>query len=108
MSETMKQMWRLATRMLVLAVVVAAPVALGAHEGHVHKVLGTVTAHDQQRVDVKTQDGKVVSVTIDAKTTVARGTKALTEADVKIGDRVVIDVGDGKTMVARSIKLGAK
>ena len=108
MSQTMKQMWHLVTRRLVLAILLVAPVALAAHEGHVHKVLGTVTAHEQQRLDVKTQDGKVVSATLDAKTTVARGTKALTEADVKVGDRVVIDVGDGKTMVARSIKLGAK
>ena len=104
----MTRMRPMATMVLLLALALATPVALSAHEGHVHKVLGTVTTHGQQRLEIKTQDGKVVAVTLDAKTTVARGTKALTESDVKVGDRVVVDVGDGKTMVARSIKLGAK
>ncbi len=92
---------------LVLALTLGASTALLAHEGHDHKVLGTVTAITAAKLTVKTQDGKSVIVATDAKTAVARGTAKVELAAMKVGDRVVIDVGDGSKMLAKSIKLGA-
>ncbi len=91
----------------VVALVMAWPVAGFAHEGHVHKVLGTVVAVEGAHVQVKTQDGKTVKVDVDAKTVFTRGTTKVDVSAMRVGDRVVVDAGDGKAMLARSIKLGA-
>jgi phosphate-selective porin len=92
---------------LALALAMTASATLRAHEGHAHKVLGTVTAIAPAKVTVKTQDGKTVTVDTDAKTGFARGTKKVDFAAMKVGDRVVIDLGDGAKMLAKSVRLGA-
>ncbi len=92
---------------ILLALTLSASTALLAHEGHEHKVLGTVTGIAGLKVTVKTQDGKNVTVDTDAKTAVARGAAKVEFTAMKVGDRVVIDVGDGSKMLAKSIKLGA-
>jgi hypothetical protein len=91
----------------VLAAALAIPVAARAHEGHAHKVMGTVTSRQDNRVEVKTKEGKTVTVTLNDKTTFQRGTQKVDENAVQVGERVVIDLGDGKDMTARSIKVGA-
>lgn len=78
-----------------------------AHEGHTHTVRGTVTKVAAGQVEVKTTDGKLETVLTTAKTIVTRGTAAATLADVTVGQRVVLDVGAGKTpLTANGIKLG--
>jgi hypothetical protein len=77
-----------------------------AHEGHTHKVMGTVQAINGQHIDVKTTDGKTVTVMTDAKTTVTRGKEKLTASAVKVGDRISVDAMQEKDMMmAHAIKL---
>ena len=82
-----------------------------AHPGHEHKVLGTVTMAAADHVMVKGQDGKDVTVHINADTKVSRDKKAVKAADIKAGTRVVITAvtvkeKDVEKMVAKTIELG--
>jgi hypothetical protein len=89
-----------------LAAVLLVPMAARAHEGHLHKVMGTVTSVKDDHVMVKTTDGKTVTVMLDGKTTVTRGKTKLTAAAVKVGERVVVEGTEAKSMVtAKTVKL---
>lgn len=93
---------------LVLATVLLLPVAALAHEGHMHKVLGTVASVQGQHVMVKTTDGKEVTVMLDNKTTVTRGTTKLDASAIKVGERLSVDYMEEKgMMMAHAVKLGA-
>jgi hypothetical protein len=93
---------------MVLCAALLAPAVARAHEGHLHKALGTVSAIDGQHVTIKTTDGKSVMVMLDNKTTVTQGTKKLDAAALKIGQRVSVDYMDEKDMkMAHAIKLAA-
>jgi hypothetical protein len=82
--------------------------AVWAHEGHAHKVMGTITTRHDTQLEVKTTEGKTVTVTLNDKTNVFRGKSKVDVGTVKEGERVVIDVGDGKEpLTAREIRLGA-
>jgi hypothetical protein len=100
------------TKRIVLSGILAlallgAPGRVLAHDGHVHTVRGVVTLLGDTQVEVKGEDGKTVRVTLDAKTSVLRGTQKADRKAMQVGQRVVVDVGNGKTpLVARSIKLG--
>ena len=63
----MKTNWIVA---LVLAAALVLPVVAGAHEGHVHKALGTISVINGEHVEIKTTDGKNLTVMLDKKTTV--------------------------------------
>ncbi len=90
---------------LVLTAAVVAPTL--AHEGHIHKSLGTVASVQGNRVEVKATDGKVITVMLDAKTTVTRGKVKLDAAALKVGERVSMEYLEQKpTNVAKAIKLG--
>ena len=96
-----------------MAIVAALTLVLGvpaawAHEGHTHKVLGTVALLHENHLQVKTKDGKIVTITLDEKTSVVRGKQKAALTDLQPGERVVVDVGAGKEpLVARSVTLGA-
>jgi hypothetical protein len=91
---------------LALALAVSVPVGVLAHEGHVHKVLGTVASVQGNHVEVKSTDGKVVMIMLDEKTAITRG-KTKVQADaLKTGDRVSVDYMQDKTMnMAKAVKL---
>ena len=78
-----------------------------AHEGHVHKVLGTVASVQANQIDVKSTDGKLVTIVLDAKTAITRGKDKLTATALKVGERVSVDYTQAKTVnTAKTIKLG--
>lgn len=81
--------------------VLALPVRLMAHEGHAHKIMGTVTAIDATHVEIDTKDGKKESYALTKDTKYLRGKAAAVLADVKKGERVVLSVveKDGKKSV---------
>lgn len=90
-----------------LVAALAIPVAARAHGGHTHKVMGTVSSIQGTQVEVKTTDGKVVTVKLDAKTAITRGKTKLDAAALKTGERVSIDYTQEKdTNAAKAIKLG--
>jgi len=73
-----------------------------AHGGHPH-VMGTVTAVAADHLEVKTKDGKAVSVPLAKTTRYSKGDQKATPADVHAGDRVVVHLGaDG---AAEEVKL---
>lgn len=87
---------RKSTAVLFLATLLAAPGSLLAHAGH-HHVMGTISAMDAAHIEVRTQDGKSVSVPVGAATKYFKGKAASSLSDVKVGARVVVDVDkDGK------------
>ncbi len=93
---------------IVLSVIssLAFSVGLQAHEGHDHTVMGTVTAVDANHIEVKTQEGKVVSARVNENTTYFKGKTPATLDDVKVGLRAVLKVtGEEKKLRARLVRL---
>ncbi len=92
---------------LFLVVAFALPGVLFAHEGH-HHVLGTVKAVDAAHLEVRTKDGKTVTVPLNDATKYYQGSKGRSGAaatDIKAGMRVVVDLGkDGR---AEQVRIGA-
>jgi hypothetical protein len=89
-----------------------APVAVSlAHEGHEHKILGTVSMRHELHLEVKTTDGKTTVVTLTDKTKVKRGDATAALDSIKQGERVVVTAvetkgKDGKTvMVASEVRM---
>jgi len=89
----------------VLALVLAISAGAIAHEGNDH-VRGVVTAVSAQSVTVQLANKTKKTLSIDTKTTFETGGKPAHLGDVKVGDRVVIDVPEHKTN-ALLIKVGA-
>jgi hypothetical protein len=80
---------------------------LSAHSGHEHKALGTVVAVDASHLDVKTKDGKTVSVQLNAETKYLKGEAAATLAEVKVSGRVVLTyVEKDEKYIAKEVRLG--
>lgn len=89
---------------LVLVMVSAAI----AHPGHSHKIMGTVTGRHENHLMVKTKGGEDLTIEINDKTRVLRGKKPAKVDDIKVGQRVVVDIGSGEDpLIAREIVLGA-
>src|SRR5215510_9313100 len=90
------------------AVLLVLPAALYAHAGHVHKIMGTVTARDAKHVEVKTPSGEVLSIAVTDHTSVVRAKKKITYDEVQAGRRVVVNIGDGEDpLIAQEIELGS-
>ncbi len=83
------------------------PGTLLAHDGHAHKVLGTISAVQANRVELKTPEGKMVTVTVNAKTTYARGKQKVDASVLKVGERIVAEVASEKDMIATSVTMAA-
>ena len=82
------------------------PASAWAHEGHVHKALGTVSTVDASQIVVKTTDGKMLTVLLDAKTAITRGKVKHDLAAIKVGERVSVDYTEKKKVfTAKAIKL---
>jgi hypothetical protein len=93
---------------VALLAALAIPAASLAHEGHPHRVMGTVTAVQGNHVTVKTADGKTVMVMLDAKTKITQGKAKVEATALKAGDRVVAEGAEEKDMImATAVRLGA-
>ena len=99
-------------KLLASAVVVAVlllPAVVGAHTGHVHKVMGTVSAVAPAQLEVKTTDGKTAVVLINAKTVYEQGTAKVDLKSLKVGDRVVVEgtqATGAKNVTAQKVRIG--
>jgi hypothetical protein len=95
----------------VLFAALAIPAYVQAHEGHAHKVMGTVATRHDNSLEVKATDGKAVTITLNEKTKILRGKTKATADDIKQGERVVVTATetkgkDGQTlMIASEIRL---
>jgi hypothetical protein len=75
-----------------------------AHEGNDH-VRGVVTELSPQSITVQTTDKKTTTLKVTGKTTFKLGGKTAQLADLKVGDRVVVDVPP-KSSEALLIQIG--
>ena len=83
------------------------PVAARAHEGHTHKVMGTISSIDGKNLTVKTTDGKTVTVVLGAKTKITQGKKTVEATVLKVGDRLVAEGTEEKAVLtATTVRLG--
>lgn len=89
----------------VLLAILAAPAA--AHEGHVHKLMGTIAEVHDDCVEIKATTGKTASISLNAKTKILRGTAAIKAADLQVGERVVATAVENKdkSLTARDVKV---
>lgn len=93
---------------LIVAGVLASAVPAVAHPGHDHKVLGTITAIDGAKVTLKTNDGAERSFELTPTTKVLNGKKKGAAADLKVGMRLVVNVGDGsEPLKAKEVQYAA-
>jgi hypothetical protein len=95
---------------LLVGVMLIAPTGatLRAHQGHDHKVMGTVTATAANQVVVKEKDGKSVTIQITPETRI-KATPALKAEQIKPGTRVVVTASENKdkSMRAKVVEVGA-
>jgi len=88
-----------------LAFTVLASAAPLAHPGHDHKLMGTITAIDGNKVVIKTTEGKDATFQVIPVTAFKRDKTKGTQADLKVGMRVVVNVGDGaEPMKAKEVQ----
>ena len=91
---------------LVLAVL--APAATFAHPGHEHKMMGTITAIDGNKVSMKTTEGKDATFTVTPTTAFKRGKAKGAQSDLKVGLRIVVNAGDGaEPLKAKEVQYAA-
>jgi hypothetical protein len=98
----------------LVTILALAVVALGssarllAHEGHEHKVMGTVTMAAADHVMLKDKDGKDVTVKV-TKDTKVKAKPAVKVEEIKVGTRVVVTAVEekDKSMTAKTIEVGA-
>lgn len=93
---------------LILAafvIAVLAPAATFAHPGHEHKLLGTITAIDGNKISMKTTEGKAAVFTVTPLTTFKSGKGKGAQSDLKIGLRIMVNAGDGaEPMKAKEVQ----
>lgn len=79
-----------------------------AHEGHEHKVMGTVTMAAADHVMLKNKDGKDVTIKV-TKDTKVKAKPAVKVEEIKAGTRVVVTAVEGKdkSLTAKAIEVGA-
>jgi hypothetical protein len=101
----MKRLWTMLVALAVVTVGSTSP--LLAHEGHDHKVMGTVTMAAADHVMLTDKDGKNVTVKVTKDTTV-KAKPAMKVDQIKPGTRVVITAVEekDKSMTAKSIEVG--
>lgn len=104
----MRQRW-----FAIAPLTVTIAVAAVAHEGHDHKIMGTVAATGEDRLEVKTvKDGKTEVVTLNDQTKILRDRTPVRADSIIIGERVVVtavtrkDKAGKESLVAKEIRLG--
>jgi hypothetical protein len=91
---------------VVVCAALLAPTVASAHEGHMHKALGTVASIDGPHVALNTTDGKKLTIMLDKSTTVTRGKDKADATALKVGERISVDYMEEKgMMMAHAIKL---
>lgn len=93
---------------VVLSVVaVAFAGRLAAHEGHAHKVMGTVAVVDATHLEIDATDGQKLSILLTPETKYLKGQTKVAAADVRVGQRVVVTVvEEGGKKRAKEVLLG--
>jgi hypothetical protein len=89
----------------VLALALLVPAFPMAHPGHDHKLMGTISSIDKNKVVMKTADGKDATFEITPTTTFKHGAKKGAQSELKAGMRVVVSVVEGaEPMKAKAVQ----
>ena len=93
---------------LMLAMTLGGSVRVLGHEGHEHKVMGTVTMAMADHIMLKDKEGKDVTIKV-TKDTKVKAKPAVKVDEIKAGTRVVVTAVEekDKSMTAKSIEVGA-
>ena len=92
---------------VLTALLLSLPGIALAHEGHTHKVLGTVTDIDYPHLEVTTTDKKSVTIMLDGATVITRGKEKIKDIDIKVGDRISAETNEkGGMMMVKTLKVG--
>lgn len=92
----------------VLALSLLAPALPMAHPGHDHKLMGTITSIDKNKVVVKTTEGKDMTFEILPTTSFKHGKDKGMQSELKAGMRVVVNIGDGvEPLKAKEVQYSA-
>ena len=78
--------------LMTLALAVA--VVLGASQTFAHdhfRVIGTLTKHQDSRIEVKNREGRTTSIRLDKQTEVTQDKKKVETTELKVGRSVVVD-----------------
>ena len=93
---------------LVLAAALLVPSYAAAHPGHDHKLMGTISSIDKNKVMVKTTEGRDMTFEITPLTIFKRGKAKGAASDLKAGMRVVVNIGDGiEPLKAKEVQYSA-
>lgn len=80
------------TRILFAITSALMATALFAHQGHEHKILGTVKTLHENHLVIERRDGVEKTVTLTAKTRITRGTETTDRSALAPGTRVSAEV----------------
>lgn len=93
---------------VAVAAALLAPAMPLAHPGHDHKLMGTISSIDKNKVMVKTTEGKDMTFEITPLTAFKRGKQKGAASDLKTGMRVVVNIGDGvEPLKAKEVQYSA-
>ena len=91
-----------------LAVALLAPAVPLAHPGHDHKLMGTISSIDKNKVVVKTTEGKDMTFEVTPLTAFKKGKQKGAQSDLKPGLRIVVNIGDGvEPLKAKEVQYSA-
>ena len=91
-----------------LAISLLMPALPMAHPGHDHKLMGTISSIDKNKIVMKTTEGKDMTFEVTPITAFKAGTKKGAQSELKAGMRVVVNVGDGvEPLKAKEVQYSA-
>jgi hypothetical protein len=91
-----------------LALSLLVPAVPMAHPGHDHKLMGTISSIDKNKIVMKTTEGKDMTFEVSPTTAFKAGSKKGAQSELKPGMRVVVNVGDGvEPLKAKEVQYSA-
>ena len=90
---------------IALFLVASTSLTTFAHEGHAHKVMGTVVSITAEQIEVSTPEGKKETLPLTKETVFKKDKAVITAKDVAVGTRVVLSVveKEGKKIVGEVV-----
>lgn len=94
--------------MLMMLALLTIPVRSWAQRTQGRRIVGDVVVVRPNRLHVKSIGDRAYTITLNQATKIRRGEESVTVDDIRVGERVVIDVGDGREpLMAREVLLAA-
>jgi hypothetical protein len=82
------------TQKMMKRLLVVAALLIGASNAFSHedyRVIGTVTKHQDSRIEVESRNGNTTSIRLDKQTAITRDTEKMDVTELRIGLTVVVD-----------------